>query len=243
MSKSKIKKWSTLGKRYDKENDGSKELMITFEENLPLNASIPVDAPLAVSLMRKLIENIPPNLLYPPAKGEKLSDEIRKLKPPTDTKLTGNEKADASKSFEAQLNAIANQVAALEFAADLLIRNSLAITADKGTLMKALSQPDCEGLRFYLCVSEVDSDGKPTKLSLVIIAVDIRDNDLGYEFKPEIRRNIDQIDTRSFTAEYNKTSGPLDFYNLGDQNHDLAPYVLLRYALNATDHPNPPPVP
>jgi hypothetical protein len=241
MSKSKIKRWTVSGKIYDKKTGGSTEQTITFEENSPLNASIPVNAPLAVSLMKQLIELIPPDVLYP-ISGKSISQQLRDLFPPPAAGVGGDEKSDISQSLQMKIAVIANKIQELENLADLLLRNSLAITADKGTLMKALSQPDCEGLRFYQCVSG-DSTAEPKKLSLVILAVDRESSDLGYEFEPSIKKDIDKIGTKSFSAEYNKTSGPLDFFHLDDTNLELKPYALLKYALNATNHPNPPTVP
>lgn len=237
----KINKWTVPGRVYDKKTTGSLEHTVTFEETAPLNAGIPVDAPLAVSLMKQLIELFPNDVLYP-IPGRKISDQLRDLIPTTSMKIHIDEKSDFVKSLEMQIAAIANKVQDLEDATDVVLRNSLAITADKGSLMKALSQPGCEGLRFYQCVSG-DSGSDPRKLSLVILAVDGESSDLGYDFDPSFRKEIDKIPTRSFTAEYNKTSGPLDFYHLDNSNNDLKPYVLLKYALNATKHPNPPPVP
>jgi hypothetical protein len=216
----------------------STDQTIAFKENSSSKTSIPVDAPLAVLLMKQLIELIPHDVLYPTS-GKSISQQLRKLFLSTGAKMASDEKSEVSKSLEMQVEEIANKIEALENVTDILLRNSLAITADKDTLMKALDQPGCVGLRFYQCISG-DSTADPKNLSLVILAVDRESSDLGYKFQPSIRKEIEKIETKSFSAEYNKTSGPLDFFHLEDENVDLKPYVLLKFALNATDHPNPP---
>jgi meiotically up-regulated gene 157 (Mug157) protein len=70
-------------------------------------------------------------------------------------------------------------------------------------------------------------------LSLVVVAVDDKDTDLGYQFDASFKADIEKIPTKSFTAEYNLTSGDIPFEDLEDTNAELKPYVLLRYALNA----------
>lgn len=68
---------------------------------------------------------------------------------------------------------------------NLLIKSS-AITIDKNGLLKTLSQPGCEGVRFYLCKKNVTlSDGsKETLASLVTVGVDAAGKDLHYNFEP-----------------------------------------------------------
>ena len=65
---------------------------------------------------------------------------------------------------------------------DLLTRSS-AITIDKNVLLKTLSQPGCEGVRFYLCKKMVADAGKEKAyISLVTVGVDAKGQDLHYEY-------------------------------------------------------------
>ena len=65
---------------------------------------------------------------------------------------------------------------------DLLTRSS-AITIDKNVLLKTLSQPGCEGVRFYLCKKMVADAGKEKAyISLVTVGVDEKGQDLHYEY-------------------------------------------------------------
>src|ERR1700752_2897767 len=73
-----------------------------------------------------------------------------------------------------------------------LLRNSFAVTMDKSILLKTLSQPECEGIRYYLAMKRrpenqykqkdevelTDSEGKPVKLTLVTVGVDKVGTDL-----------------------------------------------------------------
>jgi hypothetical protein len=232
---SEIREWTIPGKVYKKDGPATDEPII-FQEELQTNNSTPVNAPLAVSLMTQLIGLIPPEILYPKKFkpiSKQLDDWYRRL-----VQMRKNEKPDELESAEEEFQDILNKIKKLENVTVRLLRNSLAVTADKGTLLKALSQPGCEGLRFYQCVSG-NTTVNPDMLSFVFLAVDKDRNDLSHKFNSSIKKDIERIPTTSFSAEYNKTSGPIDFYHLDETNPDLQPYVLLKYALNASDRPDP----
>jgi hypothetical protein len=65
-----------------------------------------------------------------------------------------------------------------------LLLKSSAITIDKNGLLKTLSQPGCEGIRFYLCKKTVaKTDGSKESLaSLVTVGVDSAGKDLHYNY-------------------------------------------------------------
>ena len=79
-----------------------------------------------------------------------------------------------------------------------LIEGSFAITFDKNVLLKTISQPKCEGVRFYLCLKQAEQ--QEDVLSLVTVGVDANGKDLLYEFQPGIP--VEDIQTRSLIAEY-----------------------------------------
>jgi hypothetical protein len=75
-----------------------------------------------------------------------------------------------------------------------LLNRSSAITFDKNILLKTLSQPGCEGVRFYLCKKTL-SDGihelteENDYLSLVTVGVDKEGHDLDYVVEGELTDN------------------------------------------------------
>lgn len=70
------------------------------------------------------------------------------------------------------------------------------VTFDKSLILKILSQPNCEGLRSYLCIR---GTGKDKHVSLVMVGVNINGYDLNYD--PGV--NIDgKIPTMSLIGEY-----------------------------------------
>jgi hypothetical protein len=175
---SEIREWTIPGKVYNKTGPATDE-PIKFQEDLLTNNSTPVNAPLAVSLMTQLIGLIPPEILYPKNLkpiSKQLDEWYRRL-----VQIRKNEKPDELESAEKEFQDILNKIKKLEDVTVRLLRNSLAITADKGTLMKALSQPGCEGLRFYQCISGY-STVDPEMLSFVILAVDKDSHDLSHKF-------------------------------------------------------------
>lgn len=59
-----------------------------------------------------------------------------------------------------------------------LLEQSMGMTFDKSLILKILSQPKCEGIRFYLCEKTVDN--KPF-ISLALVGVDEIGNDLHFK--------------------------------------------------------------
>ena len=99
-----------------------------------------------------------------------------------------------------------------------LLQGSFAITLDKNVLLKTLSQPKCEGIRFYPCLK---STAKGDVLSLVTVGVDDAGKDLLYDFKPGT-----PLETRSLVAEYGHP--PTLMSQTGST--PLDPFVLFQYS-------------
>jgi hypothetical protein len=66
-----------------------------------------------------------------------------------------------------------------EALANNLYNIAYGVTFDKTIILKILSQPNCEGLRSYLCARKVDCSTLP-HFSLVMVGVDINGFDLNY---------------------------------------------------------------
>ena len=126
-----------------------------------------------------------------------------------------------------------------------LLRNSFAVTMDKSILLKTLSQPDCEGIRYYLAMKRrpdiqskekhdielTDSEGKPVKLTLVTVGVDKVGTDLHYNFNPKFHttETIPDIENESLCTEYPRTPGIAEKFKVNLPA--LEPYVLFKYAM------------
>lgn len=78
-----------------------------------------------------------------------------------------------------------------------LLRQSMGMTYDKNIILKILSQPTCEGMRFYLC--EKRKNKKPF-ISLVLVGVDKDGADLHYKKGKGVRKQ--NVPTTSLTGEY-----------------------------------------
>ena len=119
-----------------------------------------------------------------------------------------------------------------------VLSHSSAITIDKNNLLKTISQPGCEGVRFYLCKKTVTlTDGsKQTLASLVTVGVDINGKDLHYNFeKGKLADGLIKADvaTTSLVSEYGYPPPPP--YNVAGSSSSFDDkYVLLQYALEQT---------
>ncbi len=120
---------------------------------------------------------------------------------------------------------------------ELLVRSS-AITIDKNGLLKTLSQPGCEGLRFYLCkkVVTLNDGSKEAFASLVTVGVDAAGKDLHYNFIPDTLSGgllAADLKSTSLVSEYgtpppwgNSVTAPIQADKL----------VLLQYALDQVNN-------
>lgn len=128
-----------------------------------------------------------------------------------------------------------------------MLKRSCAITIDKNVILKTLSQPGCEGIRFYLCKKtictdrEILSTGNTTNedyVSLVTVGVDEFGCDHLYKYsknqKTTRSSNIKQ--GQSLLSEYGHPPGGrvLTGKNL-TAVYDKEHYPLLAYALEITN--------
>ncbi|MBS1486907.1 MAG: hypothetical protein JST43_04900 [Bacteroidetes bacterium] len=113
-----------------------------------------------------------------------------------------------------------------------ILRRSCAITIDKNVLLKTLSQPGCEGLRFYLC--KKSNEGKDY-VSLVTVGVDSNGKDHLYDYTPQSKQKTVSVETTSLTSEYGFPPGggsKKSFESLSLREIYGEPYPLLNYALD-----------
>jgi len=130
-----------------------------------------------------------------------------------------------------------------------LLDASAAITMDKNLILKTLSQDECQGLRFYLCMKhkplfekEQVEDGSVDKLShglgdkiltLCTVGVCKDGKDLFYDYPEERAQSrvgspIPDIEDESLALEYPFVSGLLCSKPFSDP--DLTLYPLYKYA-------------
>ena len=102
-----------------------------------------------------------------------------------------------------------------------LIRGTIAVTLDKNVLLKTISQPKCEGIRFYLCLKQ--SDSKQDLLSLVTVGVDEAGKDLLYDYTSGVP--VEDVPTRSLVAEYGHPPRLMQ-----QSGTSLDPFVLFRFS-------------
>jgi hypothetical protein len=145
-------------------------------------AGQPIDANLAVALIKFLHDKLP-----------KLSPEILK----GEKNLSFDFPEYANTDFE-------------HWIIKLLLFSG-AITIDKSVLLKTLSQPGCEGMRFYLCLKP-DKNIPGGVLSLVTTGIDKDGKDLGYHYSKETREEVTKgkmsLETKSYNAEFHYPPPP-----------------------------------
>lgn len=123
-----------------------------------------------------------------------------------------------------------------------ILKRSCAITIDKNVILKTLSQPGCEGIRFYLCKKTISSDSQTLRttdkdyVSLVTVGVDKDGCDHLYEYPDDQKRTVGANQNQSLLSEYGHPPGgaALSGKNLGDI-YDKKHYPLLAYALDITN--------
>jgi hypothetical protein len=107
-----------------------------------------------------------------------------------------------------------------------LFNKKPAVTFDKNILLKILSQPKSEGIRFYFCMK---SDSTGDVLSLVAVGVNEAGKDLLYEYNPDIHKSgISNIPTTSLVAEYGYPPGAA----AENPTSGMDPFVLFQYSEN-----------
>ena len=114
-----------------------------------------------------------------------------------------------------------------------LLDNSFGFTIDKSILLQTLSQPGCEGIRFYLAMRDNTGEGQslPGVLTLVTVGVDSDGKDLNFTYNGDIPfvDDLPDIENLSLTGEYPRT--PLIIPDKSNPaSPGLEPYVLYQYA-------------
>ena len=104
------------------------------------------------------------------------------------------------------------------------INLSYGVTFDRGIMLKLLSQPNCEGLRAYLCSREDQGD---FHTSLVMVGVDVNGYDLNYG---PGETKVADIGTNSLLVEYGYPPGGRTTVNVDETVIDDH-YALLKYAV------------
>ena len=102
-----------------------------------------------------------------------------------------------------------------------MLEGSFAITLDKSVLLKTISQPRCEGVRFYLGMKVTEK--QENVLTLVTVGVDSAGKDLLYEFQEGVR--VADVPTRSLMAEYGHPPGIM-----ATSGTAIDPFVLFKYS-------------
>lgn len=206
------------------------EQTITIPEAERMVAGIPIDADLAIFFIRKLWHAVDKYSLATIAKDtkENLEDLFALL--PKDFKK------DNDDFLEKKMSAINDLALKAENWLVTLLGNSFAITISKSMLLKTLSQPCCEGVRFYLCLKDFPKPPKDPKvpgiLTLATVGVDRENRDLHYkspreEHDPKSKKIL-KVDNVSFCSEYALTANRVLPNELKDDH--LKPYVLYQYS-------------
>jgi hypothetical protein len=143
---------------------------------LPDNsAGLPVDANQAVYMIKNFL---------------KYYDRYKKI---TEDLTDKSKSADKALTFSA---ADQKSFAAVQDALDV----TYGVSFNKDIILKILSQPDCEGIRLYLCATK---DKEDPHVSLVVVGVDKNNYDLNYQPKDGGKQeNDDETPTKSLIGEY-----------------------------------------
>jgi hypothetical protein len=245
------KKWITPGKIYKRIDESGDGIEIDSNIDIPETDGIvmpdgknvygePVNARLAIFYIRKLWQEIEKLKLLTVHEDTMIFMDI--IRNHSKNKFKELKEED----FEVKLKEIEQKwKRANDWLIDLL-RNSFGITMDKSVLLKTLSQPECEGIRYYLAMKRKpeeeksvtyegeikDSKGRPVKLTLVTVGVDKKGTDLHYEYDPEKveDKRIPDVENKSLCTEYPRTPGIYKKHEI--EMEELKPYVLYKYAIS-----------
>lgn len=112
-----------------------------------------------------------------------------------------------------------------------ILRRSCVITIDKNVMLKTLSQPGCEGLRFYLCKKTEEGEDY---ISLVTVGVDSEGRDLLYQpaAAGKKKSSASTLQDMSLISEYgHPPRGPMTAYKEVEDMYAADAFVLLHEAL------------
>lgn len=242
-------KWIAKGKKYEKpispgsrpHKDDNIDIPESDEDGImmPDGKNIygePVDARLAVFYIKKLWKEVFNKKLLTIA--EDTNALLNFLKEKVENDFKSFDKVD----FLNKLDVISSSTEEANNWLAGLLDNSFGITMDKSILLKTLSQPGCEGVRFYLAMKDKadkqhDQDSVevpyslPGVLTLVTVGVDCEGTDLhfSYDEKSALPDDIPKIETCSLCTEYPKTPKIVGKHGL--RQNGLKPYVLYQYSM------------
>jgi hypothetical protein len=110
------------------------------------------------------------------------------------------------------------------------------VTFDKTIVLKILSQPNCEGLRSYLCARKL-TDGS-IHYSLVMVGVDCNGFDLNYPpacHTPKQNKNLtlgdNTVVSESLVGEYGNPPGGSMMLKLNSDDPTNEHYYILKQAI------------
>jgi hypothetical protein len=111
-----------------------------------------------------------------------------------------------------------------------LILNSMGVTFDKSQILRIISQPKCEGVRFYHALRK-NKKGEDDSVTLVLVGVDKNGFDLNYKGKKFNSRTGRQNNTcESLVDDWGHPPGS-GIFDLVTKDKGKNPrYVLLRMA-------------
>lgn len=169
--------WDVVGKHFkpnSKSNAQTEYCQLTIPQTdlcvtMP-DSNRPLGRPVEVNVALEYIANFVSNfqLVYDPPGLENIE------------KLLGDPTVKALDLYINKVQKLAGKIMDLNYAMSL----------DRNVILKMLSQPGCEGLRFYLCARPdddtkdvVDTDPADFDISLVIVGIDCEGYDLKYNYK------------------------------------------------------------
>ena len=224
--------WKAIGRSYDGERVTNKEIVIRESDAITMDGVESFGVPINARLAIKLISN-----LWQCIKGKECEaglDESNGSLQDRNKQMVANIKTQFENGNKDAvidvINELQEKIAHADYWLDELLMNSFAITFDKSMLLKTLSQPECEGVRFYLCMKEDGYKLVPEQhgvLSLVTVGVDKFGKDLHFEYNPELHKT-GAVEDASLTEEYGSSPHMLTF-KLDDER--LKPFVLFKYAM------------
>lgn len=162
---------------------------------------------------------------------------------PIDTKLAVDLIHKGFTKSEAALKMLENKnfdKENFDFIRDVINLN-YGITFDKTVMLKILSQPNCAGLRAYLCARPVGIEDKHT--SLVMVGVDINGFDLNYDYaRDSASIKVPEIPNQSLIVEYGYPPGGTKSTFTDKAADTDEHYTLLKLAMEYVPEDEPKPV-
>lgn len=253
------KRWLSIGRRYNANDPNNPSVLkeipvmemarsVSMDEDVDPGThrkepyGQPIDAPLAVHLISNLLVSLKKYNIMPT-----LEEYDFQLGVNARTEGANDDKGEARQEATPEVLRGIDPKIGLQWMIHLLV-HSKAITFDKSPLLKIISQPKCEGVRFYLCLTphkqkptpkDTHSDISPFApledgvLSLVLVGVDEKGHDLNYD--GPINKNSQHPDLTtladgSVLDEYGHPPGT--GFTFSPKTAGESAYTLWTYAFN-----------